>query len=271
MRTEGVGLMAAEDVQTREIHGVAVELREQGSGRPLLFLHPGHPSGPLPTSAPVLAQLAQRFHVLAPTHPGFGKLPAPDHLTTVDDLAYLYLDLLDSMNLKDVVVVGVSLGGWIAAEMAVKSTARMSRLVLANPVGIKIGGREARDIVDIYAIFDKEIAALAYADAKVGTPDRATLSEDEFLSMARSRETTARYAWAPYMHHPKLRGRLHRIDVPTLVLAGEADRILAPGYARGFADSIPVAKFSTLAATGHFPHMETPDAFAAAVTSFARG
>ncbi len=263
--------MAADDAAIREVNGVKLEVRDIGSGRPLLFLHPGHPSGRLAGNAPVLSKLAENFRVIAPTHPGFGRDTAPETLTTVEDLSYLYLELLDALNLKDAVVVGASLGGWIAASMAIKSTARMSRLLFVNPLGIKVGGREARDIADIFAIFDKEIAALGYADATLGTPDRTKLSEDEFLFMAKSREATARYAWSPYMHDPKLKGRLYRIKIPTLVLAGEADRIVAPGYAKAFADAIPGARFTTIPGAGHFPHHEQPDALSAAIAQFAGG
>jgi pimeloyl-ACP methyl ester carboxylesterase len=207
--------------------------------------------------------------VIAPTHPGFGRAPAPDWLTTVDDLAYLYLDLLDELGLTGVTLVGASLGGWIAAEMAVKSTARISRLVLANPVGIKVGDRETRDLADIYSIFDKQIAELAYVNPQIGTPDRAKLSEDELLFMAKSREATARYAWSPYLHDPKLKGRLHRIRVPALVLWGAGDRIASPGYGRAFAEAIPGARYQEIPNAGHFPHLEQPDALARQIAAFA--
>src|SRR5262245_23963050 len=146
------------------LRGVAVELIERGNGRPLVFLHPGHPSGRLDAKATVLELLAERARVIAPTHPGFGAVAAPRELTTVDDLAYLYLDLLDALDLKDVILVGAQLGGWIAAEMAVKSCERIAALILANAVGIKAGDRESRDIADIYAITDKQLAELVYAD-----------------------------------------------------------------------------------------------------------
>ncbi len=253
------------------VNGVALELIERGQGKPLLFLHSGHPAGRLAADAPVLAQLAKSFRVIAPTHPGFGRAAAPDWMTTVDDLAYFYLDLLDAMDLRGVVLAGASLGGWIAAEMAVKSTARLSRLILADPVGIKTGDREARDIVDVYSIFDKQIAELAYADAKLGTPDRSKLSEEEFFHIARSREATARYAWSPYMHDPKLKGRLHRIGVPTLVLWGDADRIVTPDYGRAYAAAIPGARFALVQGAGHFPHLEKPGEFVRAVSAFAEG
>jgi pimeloyl-ACP methyl ester carboxylesterase len=86
--------------------------------------------------------------------------------------------------------------------------------------------------------------------------------------MARSRESTGRYAWSPYMHNPKLKGRLHRINVPTLVLWGAADRVVKPEYGRAYAGAIPIARFATIEGAGHFPHLEQPVAFAREVTNF---
>lgn len=250
------------------INGVQLEIVERGEGKPLLFLHPGHPSGRLDLRAPVLELMAERAHVIAPTHPGFGSTPAPRELTTVDDLAYLYLDLLDALDLRDVTVVGVSLGGWIAAEMAAKSTERMSALVLANAVGIKAGDRETRDIADIYAVTDKQLAELVWADPARMAPNPKTLPESDLIAMARSRESTGRYAWSPYMHDPKLKGRLHRVRIPTLVLWGAADRVTSVEYGRAYAAAIPGAKFETIESAGHFPHLEQPQAFVRAVLNF---
>jgi len=250
------------------INGVAMELVERGQGRPLLFLHPGHPSGRLDPKAPVIELLSERARVLAPTHPGFGSTAAPRELTTVDDLAYLYLDLLDALDLREVVVVGVSLGGWIAAEMAVKSTERISALVLANAVGIKAGTRETRDIADIYAITDKQLTELVWADPARMAPNLKALPESDLVAIARSRESTGRYAWSPYMHNPKLKGRLHRVRVPTLVLWGAADRVTTVDYGKSYAAAIQGAKFETIEGAGHFPHLEQPQAFARAVLAF---
>jgi pimeloyl-ACP methyl ester carboxylesterase len=167
-----------------------------------------------------------------------------------------------------VIVAGVSLGGWIAAEMAVKSTERMSALVLANAVGIKPGTRETRDIADIYAVTDKQLAELVWADPTRMAPNPKALPESELIAMARSRESTGRYAWSPYMHNPKLKGRLHRIRIPTLVLWGAADRVTKLEYGRAYAAAIPNARFETIDGAGHFPHLEQPKAFARAVFSF---
>ena len=258
----------APEMSRADIGGVGLELSERGKGRPILLLHPGHPGGRVDANAAVLELLAKRLRVVAPTHPGFGADAAPPQLTTVDDLAYLYLDLMETMGLRDCVVVGVGLGGWIAAEMAVKTTERISHLVLANAVGIKAGNREARDIADIYAITDKQLAELVYADPRKMARDPKSLPESELVMMARSRESTGRYGWTPYMHDPKLKGRLHRIHVPTLVLWGEADRVATPDYGRAFAAAIAGARFATIKGAGHLPHLEQPDAFAKAIVDF---
>src|SRR5499425_1512175 len=188
------------------VNGIRLEVVEKGRGRPLLFLHPGIGLDP---NAPVIDKLAEHARVIAPSHPGFGNSEQPKSFTTVDDLAYFYLDLLDELDLKDVVLVGVSFGGWIAAEIAVKSTARLSHLVLANAVGIKVGDREHRDIVDIFAITEDEFLKLAYHDPAVGKRDYKGMPDADVKAVARNREATARYGWSPYMHDPKLKGRLH--------------------------------------------------------------
>jgi pimeloyl-ACP methyl ester carboxylesterase len=251
-----------------KVNGVRVDVLDRGQGRPLLFLHPEIGLDP---AAPVFDRLAAKCRVIAPTHPGFGASELPKGFDTVDDLAYHYLDLMDELDLRDVTLAGVSLGGWIAAAIAVKSTARLSRLVLANAVGIKVGDRETRDIADIFAITEKVFNELAYSDPSIATRDYKAMPDDAVRAVARNRETTARYAWSPYMHDPKLRRRLHRIKVPTLFLWGAADRIVSEQYGRAYCAAIPGARFETIANAGHFPHIEQPDEFARRVLAFAEG
>src|SRR5215510_15592628 len=167
------------------VNGIRLEVVEKGHGRPLLFLHPGIGLDP---NAPVIDTLAEQARVIAPSHPGFGGSEQPKAFTSVDDLAYFYLDLLEALDLKDVILVGVSFGGWIAAEIAVKSTARLSHLVLANAVGIKVSARETRDVVDIFAITDREFNEIAYFDPRVGERDYAALPDAEVQAAARNRE-----------------------------------------------------------------------------------
>ncbi len=250
------------------VNGVRVEVVEKGRGRPLLFLHPGIGLDP---EAPVLEKLAAQAHVIAPSHPGFGHSEQPKAFTTVDDLAYFYLDLLDQLDLKDTIVVGVSFGAWVAAEIAIKSTARLSRLVLANPLGIKVSSRETRDIVDMFAITEPELNKLAYFDPELAARDYKAMPEADVRIVARNREASARYGWSPYMHDPKLKGRLHRIRIPTLVLWGKADKVVSEDYGRAYCAAIPGARFETIERAGHYPHIEAPDAFAQAIFAFTQG
>ena len=250
------------------INGIAVECVDKGRGRPLLFLHPGIGLDP---NAAVLDRLAEHARVMAPSHPGFGGSEQPRSFTTIDDLAYFYLDLLDQLGLTDTTIVGVSIGAWIAAEIAVKSTARVSHLVLANAVGIKPGERETRDIADIFAVTEAQFNELAYFDPNIAARDYNTMADADVRLVARNREATARYAWSPYMHNPKLKARLHRIRVPTLFLWGTNDRILSETYGRAYCAAIPGARFETIARAGHFPHIEQPEEFARKVFAFIEG
>jgi pimeloyl-ACP methyl ester carboxylesterase len=127
--------------------GTTLELVERGHGRPLLFLHPGEGLAP---EKRWLELLSPRYRVIAPWHPGYGNSPLIDRSGSVDDLAYLYLDPAGELGIENAVLVGACFGGWIAAEMMVRSTARFSRLVLVDPLGIKISGREERDIADMH-------------------------------------------------------------------------------------------------------------------------
>lgn len=248
------------------VNGSQLELIDRGCGQPILFLHPHIGLDP---AAPVLALLAAGGRLIAPSHPGFGRSERPAHITTVDDLAYFYLDFIEQIDLKDAVVVGSSFGAWIAAAIAVKSTGRMARLVLANPIGIKVTGRETRDIIDIFAMLESEFVAHAFADPVAGTRDYSALSDDELTAAARNRESLALYAWSPYLHDPKLKHRLHRIRIPTLVLWGSADRLAAESYGRAFAAAIPGARFEAIPGAGHFPHIEQPKLFSEKVLAFA--
>ena len=153
----------------------------------------------------MLDALAKGGRVIAPTHPGFGASQLPKGMNSIDDLSYFYLDLMEQLDLRDVLLVGVGIGGWLACEIAVKTTERIDRLVLGNPLGIKVGDRETRDIFDIWSITQPEIDALAYFDPSVAKRDYNAMPEADVLAAARNREATARIAWSPYMHNPKLR------------------------------------------------------------------
>ena len=250
------------------VAGTRIDLIERGAGRPVVFLHAEN--GMTPAVA-AIEELAKSAHVFAPTHPGYGRSEIPAGMRTVDDLSYFYLDLLDQLDLANVVMVGVSLGAWLAAEIAVKSTARLSHLVMANAVGVKVGGRETRDIADIFAITEPEYLELTYCDPNVGRRDYNALPDAEVLAAARAREATARFAWSPHFHDPRLKSRLHRIRIPTLFLWGIHDRMLSEAYGRAYCAMISGARFELIERAGHFPDQEQPKVFAERVLAFAGG
>jgi len=247
------------------VNGTRIDLTEQGKGRAILFLHAENGIEP---AAAAIRELAKNARVIAPTHPGYGRSELPKGMRSVDDLSYFYLDLLDQLDLSDLTIVGVSLGAWIAAELAVKSTARLSRLVMANAVGVKVSDRETRDIADIFALTEKEYLDIVYCDPKVGQRDYKALPDAEVLAAARAREATARFAWNPFFHDPRLKSRLHRIHIPTLFVWGTHDRMLSEAYGRAYCAMIPGARFETIERAGHFPDHEQPKVFAERVLAF---
>ncbi len=240
------------------IAGVALELEEVGSGQPLLFLHPGEGLQP---QREWFSLLARRFHLIAPHHPGWGNSALPDWLMTVDDLAYLYLDLAASEGLEDAILVGACFGGWIAAEMAVRDTRRFGQLVVVDPLGIKVRGFTERDIADMHAMSRDEYMRLAWADPAKGERDLMQLPDTDLAGIARGREAFTRFGWKPYMHNPRLKHWLHRIDLPTLVLWGEQDGIVSTDYGQAWQKEIPAARMEIIPRAGHFPHWEQPKEF----------
>jgi pimeloyl-ACP methyl ester carboxylesterase len=250
-----------------DVAGISLETIVAGSGPPLLFLHGGDF---VAQNAPFLDRLATRFRVVAPRHPGFGTTPRPSWFRSVHDIAYLYLDLIDRLDLGGALLVGSSFGGWIALEMAVRSEARLGRLVLIDALGVKFGGREERDIADIYALPADEVLRRTFVDAARVVPDYATLDDAAALAIARDREATALYGWKPYMHDPALAHWLHRITKPALVLWGEHDGILAPSYGEKLAAALPDARFARVAGAAHYPQIEQPDAVVDHIARFAQ-
>jgi pimeloyl-ACP methyl ester carboxylesterase len=251
-----------------DLGGIAVETMIHGNGPPLLFLHGGDY---VAQNRPFLDRLAQRWRVVAPRHPGFGTTPRPAWFRTVHDIAYLYLDLLDRLALSDTLIVGSSFGGWLALEIAVRSEARLGRLVLIDSLGVKLGGREERDIADIYALPAEDVLGRTFAEPLRAVPDYAKLDDSELLSIARDREATALYGWRPYMHDPALAHWLHRITRPTLVLWGVEDGIVPPSYGAQLADALPDALFVTIPGAAHYPQIEEPEQVAALIERFAFG
>jgi pimeloyl-ACP methyl ester carboxylesterase len=246
---------------------VPLEISLAGEGQPLLFLHGGEYFA---QNQDFLDRLARRRRVLVPRHPGFGGSERPDGFRTVHDLAYLYLDLLEQQHLNDVVLVGSSFGGWIALEMCVRSVERIGRLALIDTLGVKFGGREQRDIADIYALPADEVLRRTFFAPERTAPDYTRLDDAEAASIASDRAATVLYGWRPYMHDPGLRRWLHRVRVPTLVVWGQGDGIVSPDYGEKLCRSLPDARLELISEAGHYPQIERPDQVADAIERFAR-
>ena len=247
-----------------EIGNYALDGSIAGAGPPLLFLHGGDY---VAQNAGFLEILCRHWQVTAPRHPGFGHSARPDGFRSIHDHAYLYLDWLDRQR-EPAIVIGSSFGGWLAIEIAVRSIDKIAALVLIDSLGLKFGGREERDITDVYALPEDEVRRRTFYDPARVVPDYSSLSDDALTAIACDRQAAALYGWRPYMHNPGLKQWLHRVRVPTLVLWGEADGIVPPDYGEKLCAALPNAKFQRIAQAGHYPQIERPDAVADAIAAF---
>ncbi|HEY1259288.1 MAG TPA: alpha/beta hydrolase, partial [Stellaceae bacterium] len=165
-------------------------------------------------------------------------------------------------------LIGFSFGGWLAAEMAAACGHRLDRLILVDPLGIKVSDRETPDILDIFNRSPEEVRAASWHDPARFAPDYDAMSDEALVTLARNREALCLYAWHPYMYNPQLKRWLGRIEVPTLVLWGAADRIVTPDYGRAYAGLIPNASFELIDAAGHHPEIEQAQVFAERIGRF---
>ena len=242
-----------------------VTLTEAGSGRPALVLHGG--GGPF-TVAAIAEHLAETMHAVAPTHPGWNGTPRPDWVCGIDDIALAYLGYLEANDLRDVLVVGSSLGGWIGAEMAVRDEAGLiSSLVLIDSVGVLVEGQPIRDF---FALDARGVAEYSFYDADRFYADPATVPPEQSAQRAANMATMRVFAGDPYMHDPGLPGRLGRVEIPVLVLWGDSDQIVMPGYGQALAAAFPQAQFTVISQAGHLPQLEQPDATFGALDAFIR-
>ncbi len=250
---------------TIKIAGIDLEVFEAGEGPPLLWLHGGQGFNPKEEFVP---PLAARRRLIVPSHPGFGRSGLPEWLDSVDDIAHIYLELMDRLELDAADFVGCSIGGWIAAEMAAKSPERIRRLVMVGPVGVKVGSADKLDIPDIFAMPQDDASKLLYHDPAKMKVDLAKLTDDELSTMFRNRETLALLVWEPWMHNPKLKRRLHRAAMPALFVRGESDGLVSADYLAAYAKLLPNSRTLTITAAGHVLHLEQPQALANAVLEF---
>jgi pimeloyl-ACP methyl ester carboxylesterase len=247
------------------VSGTRLEVNRCGKGKPLLMLCSEEM---LELDAPLLETLAEKYEVIIPSPPGFGRSERPDWVSSPDDISYLYLDLVETLGLKDAVLLGFSLGGWIAAEMATKDDSFISKLILVSPFGVKFGEPSDRDIADIWMLHPDEVLRRKWFDPKKGTRDFKSMPEDTLAIIARNNESFARFCWEPYMHNPKLQHRLHRVKVPTLLISGDNDGITSPQYGGKYAALIAGSERAVIPDAGHFPHLEQPAKFMERLQAF---
>jgi pimeloyl-ACP methyl ester carboxylesterase len=253
--------MPTTNIELDAVGSVPVTYSEAGSGRPFLLLHGGAGPQSVTGFADTLTA-AGSGRVIVPVHPGFAGTPRPAGLDSVPGLAALYLRLLDDLDLDGVTVIGNSIGGWIAAEIAATASARIAGVVLVDAVGIDVPGHP---IADFFSLTLDQVAQLSYHDPTRFRIDPSTMSAQQQAAMAGNRASLAVYAGTP---DPTLGSRLARVTVPVLVIWGDSDGIADPEYGRAFAAAIPGARFLLLPATGHLPQLESPDQLLAAIREF---
>jgi pimeloyl-ACP methyl ester carboxylesterase len=245
---------------TIAVEGTQVSVLRGGSGPPLLFLHG---SDAFTAWQPFMDQLAGRFDVIVPDHPGFGRSEVPPWLDTIGDLAHFYRAFIEAMGLHDVVLAGHGIGGWIACELALRDARDLRALVLVAPAGLPL----TEDGVDPFLSSPDELRNASYVDIARAP----ALDDDARAQRAKNALMTARVAWQPRFYDPQLAKWLHRVRLPSLVVWGAADAVFPPRQAVAFAAAIGGAKTLVIPDAGHLPHVEQPRAFVAGVDAFIDG
>lgn len=234
---------------------VPVTMTERGAGAPVLALHGG--AGPASFMG-FADQLAARFpfRVLTPVNPGFDGTPRPDGLDSVRKLAEVYARLLADLDLTGVTVVGNSIGGWVAAELALAAPDRVARLVIIDGAGL---GSSDHPMADFYSLTLDQITELSWANPDGHRIDLSALTDAQRAIASGNRVALATYG-GPSMADPTLAARLSGVTADTLVVWGEADRMMTPGYGKEYAAAIPGASFRLVPGAGHLPQLENPEA-----------
>jgi pimeloyl-ACP methyl ester carboxylesterase len=247
------------ELDVPEAGPVKVTVSERDRTQPFLLLHGG--AGPASVSAfGDLLAARKRVRVIVPTHPGFNGTPRPDSITTVRDLARLYVALLDQLDVWDVTVIGNSIGGWLAAELALAGSPRISGAVLIDATGAEIPGHP---VAAVSGLTPQELAAKSFHDPSRMVPAPGAAAPSPELVQA-NMGTLAVYGGAT-MGDPTLLDRLKSLDLPVHVIWGESDQIVDPDYGRTLAAAIPGARFTLLRGAGHLPQLEVPEELLATI------
>jgi pimeloyl-ACP methyl ester carboxylesterase len=240
-----------------------LRITHAGAGRPVLLLHGG--GGPISVQS-FAATLADRYHVITPTHPGFNGTERRVDFTSVKQLAQLYADLVAAMAVPDLLVIGFSIGGWIAAELALLQPGGVAGYVLVDAAGIAVQGLE---VLDVFALAPGQIYDFSYHQPARYRIDPASMSPAQQVAMRANFVTLRVYGDSHNMQDPDLRLRLAAVTQPVLVVWGESDRVTLPRYGEAYAEAFANARFVLLPDCGHLPQIERPDALLTEVEAFA--
>jgi pimeloyl-ACP methyl ester carboxylesterase len=256
--------------ETVTINGRPTVLLHAGEGTPFIYLH--STLGESSMWFPFYQAWARQFRVLVPTHPGFGQSGGFDEIDSIEDMAFHYVELFDALGLDEVILGGVSLGGWIAAEFALRWPERVKRLWIADAPGFWV---EEQPLPDLFRIMQDPAAVrrLLFHDpesymAKLVIQDSP--DEQRMLSAYQNMTVLARLMWErPY--NPKLGQRLHRVQCPVLLVWGDHDRLVPPAYGEAYRRCLPQAELKPIPACGHLPMFECEAEFVETIAAFCRG
>ncbi|HXE27636.1 MAG TPA: alpha/beta fold hydrolase [Stellaceae bacterium] len=237
--------------QIVKIGDVGVSLRRAGKGPPLLFLHGADGYSQW---LPFFDALAEQYELLVPEHPGFGASDDPPLIRSVSDMAMFYLDFLEALELRDIHIVGHSLGGWIAAEILIRDQSRAKSLTLISAAGIRVEGVPSGDIF----IWNREelLRNVFYNQAYADIALSLQLTEQQLDTMLKNRFTATKLGWQPRWYNPDLEKWLHRIKLPALIIWGDEDKVMPADYAGLWRERLPDARLVMIEKCGHVPQIE---------------
>jgi pimeloyl-ACP methyl ester carboxylesterase len=261
-----------------EVNNRKVQVLESGDGGALVYLH-GFADVHSVTESwlPFHEKLSQRARVIAPAHPGCALTDENKDIDAVEDVVFHYLEVLDALKLTRFDLVGSCVGGWIAAELAVRHPEKIRKLVLIGAAGLFVEGALIGDVFmnaqpeygSSYASLREMLFASAdQANALAMFPDGKGEIEDEVRRYQMLRLSSRIGFKPPYFYNYSLRNRLYRIGSPALVIWGEKDNFVPRAHGELYAARMPNAQLVVIPGAGHSAHVENPDEIAKLISDF---